>query len=243
MNDVNTTGWLNTLPKTKETNNEKYKLDPNRWLNTLPKTESSNSMRKYFLTTIIFICGLIFVSVIKNETRSLQKEIYGLQTSINKLEFDLHQATLDYEVITSPENISKLADEHLELDLIAYKRIQIKNLSFIEKNDLTFLDDTVSEKKLTKKNIKLSSNIKNHISKKIETKKAELEKLQNLYNKPEKIPGEIKLQVSKKIERKKNQIKNIYNNPEEIISPGRNQKSAGIQLVKAFLGIPMIPGE
>ena len=38
-----------------------------------------------------FIIGLIFVSLIKNETRNLQKEISNLQASIKNLNLDLHQ--------------------------------------------------------------------------------------------------------------------------------------------------------
>ena len=38
-----------------------------------------NSIQKYSLVTILFVIGLIFVSVIKNETRNLQKEIDKLE--------------------------------------------------------------------------------------------------------------------------------------------------------------------
>ena len=56
--------------------------------------------------TVLFICGLLFVSVVKNETRNLQKEINNLEANINLIKFNLDQAILDHEVITSPENIS-----------------------------------------------------------------------------------------------------------------------------------------
>jgi len=129
--------WVNTLPFTNtESNQEKYKLDSNKWINTLPRKNDnalilsntinsnlkSNSVKKYSLTIIVFVVGLIIVSAIKNETRNLQKEINHLQAYINILELDLHQATLDYAVITSPENISRLAKKYLETDLFFIRR-------------------------------------------------------------------------------------------------------------------------
>ena len=93
---------------------EKYQLDPNKWLNTLPRQNTNNlvsqtidrtndqkinqSIKKYSLTIILFVVGLILVSVIKNETRNLQKEISNLRASINIVEHDLHQ-TIDRNVI------------------------------------------------------------------------------------------------------------------------------------------------
>ena len=93
-------------------NEEKYQLDPNRWLNTLPnhiKKNEEKSGKKYTLTIILFVLGLVLVSVIKNETRNLQKKISNLTASIDVLKFDLYQEKLDHEVISSPENISRLS--------------------------------------------------------------------------------------------------------------------------------------
>ena len=77
---------------------------------------------EYSLITILFVSGLLLVSAIKNETRNLQREINILQASINEIKFNLDQALLDNEVMTSPENISKLANEYLEDDLKTYKK-------------------------------------------------------------------------------------------------------------------------
>ena len=79
--------------------------------------------------------------------------------------------------------------------------------------------------------------------KKIEEKKAELQTLKKLYSEPEKIPGEIKVQLTKKIEKKKQEINKLVNEPEQVITAKRLQKWAGIQVVKVFLGIPIIPGK
>ena len=86
------------------------------------------NLKNYSLIAVLFIVGLMFVSVIKNETRNLQKNINAFQKSINILKVDLYQESLDYEIITSPENLTILAKEHLNINLVPYKRPQIQEL-------------------------------------------------------------------------------------------------------------------
>ena len=250
--------WINTLPFSSATRKQekyKYKLDASKWVNTLPKkdddililsktihsTSETNSGKKYSLTVIGFVVGLILVSVIKNGTRNLQKEISNLQASNNSLKLDLHQTTLEYEVITSPENISRLAKEYLESEFTSYKKYQISQLSEKEKT-LAKL-----EEKKHKNTFKIigkmkTDKIKLRVAKKIETTKTELRKLQELYSKPGKLPDEIKIQVAKKIETKKDQLKKLYSDPYGIIKSQKMQRWAGLQIVKVFLGIPIVPG-
>ena len=121
---LNSNRWINTLPKINGDNS----LNPNKWINTLPKKNENNSFKKYSVITILFIVGLIFVSIVKNETRNIQKEINNLKASIRNLKLEFHQTSLDHEVITSPENITLLAKEHLEINLFPYKKSQIRHL-------------------------------------------------------------------------------------------------------------------
>ena len=240
--------WTKTLPATyEETNHPKYDLDPSRWVGTIPKIKTiktKSPIKKYSLTFIFFIFGLILVSVTKNETRNLQKEIDGLQASINILEYDLHQETLDHEVISSPENISRLAKEHLESTFAHYTQAQIKHLNgkkgISKKPKKTYLEKNLKE------NIKYKKDeIKLLFAKKIEFKKTELMKLQELYSKPEELPGVLKKQVAKKIKAKKNELmelKKLYSEPGEIWKSKKVQQWAGLQVVKVFLGIPIVPG-
>ena len=158
--------WINTLPDSSFKNDEEInKLDFEKWTNTIPKKNSYNSIKKYSLLSVLFVSGLLLVSIVKNETRGLQKEINELEASISIINFNLEQAILDNEVITSPENISKLAQEYLNNDLIYYKKSQIKNLN--EENKII--------KKANKKNnIKilnnLPENVKSKVTKKIKKK-------------------------------------------------------------------------
>jgi len=193
------------------------------------------------LMTILFVCGLLFVSVLKNETRNLQKEINKLEAAINVIKFNLKQAILDNEVITSPENISRLAKEYLNINLTSYKRSQIKNLN--DKTEEFTMASIIKKKETSKKKINnLSTSIKSQVAKKIEKKKTEIKKLQKLYNDPRKIPGEFKAQVSKQIKEKEIGLRNIYNSPKEVFTLERVGKWSVVQVVKLFLGMPVVPG-
>ena len=236
---INQDKWIDSLLKTNiKFNEETNQIDHYRWVNTIPKKETYNvvkkysGIRKYSLITVLFVCGLLFVSVVKNETRNLEKVINSLRASNNVIKFNLDQAILDNEVIISPENISRLAKEYLDTDFISYKQSQIRQLN----------GNKTTIAKLKKENNNLPKKIKLKITKRIVATKTEIKKLQELYSKPESIPGEIKTQVAKKIEEKKNVIKNIYNSPKEAITLERVQKWAGVQVVKIFLGIPIVPG-
>ena len=248
--------WVNTIPFIGAiSNQEKYKLDSNKWVNTLPSKDDntliltnvinsnpkSSSAKKYSLTIIVLVVGLILVSVIKNETRNLQKEISNLQTSINTLKLDLHKTVLEHEVITSPENISRLAKEYLESDFAFYKKSQIKQLNGKEKT-LVKLEEKKDTKTFKKKSKMKTDEVKLRIAKKIEATKTELRKLQELYSEPKKLPGEIRIQVAKKIEIKKSELKELSSDPYSIFRSKKAQKWAGLQIVKVFLGIPIVPG-
>ena len=217
-------------------------IDPNRWVNTLPATNRNNPIKKYSLITVMFVIGLIFVSLIKNETRNLQKEINSLQTSINTLKLDLHRSTLDHEVISSPENISRLAKEYLESEFIYYKRSQINHLN--GKKDTLARSEVKKQKIALKKESKnKNKKIKLKVAKKIEKTKTELRKLQELYHSPGKLSDKIRFQVAKKIKSKKEELNQLYSDPYSLIKSKNTQKWAGLQIVKAFLGIPIVPGK
>ena len=253
---INQDKWLDSISKTIiKFNKEENQVDHYRWVNTIPKKNTYNAVRKYsavrkyFLMTVLFVCGLLFVSVVKNETRNLEKEINSLRASNNVIKFNLDQAILDNEVITSPENISRLAKEYLNTNFISYKRSQIRQLdgdteNIIKESKIRQLDDnTDTITKLNKKNNNLSTKIKLGITKKIEEKKTEIRKLQEFYSKPQSIPGAIKTQVANKIKEKKIELKNLYTSPKETITILKAKKWAAVQVVKVFLGIPIVPGK
>ena len=228
--NINSNKWLKTLPnQEKET-----QLNSEAWIKTIPKKNNKRFIKKNHISIFIFIIGLVCVSLIKNDTRNLQKEINILQASIDNIKFDLRRSTLDHEVITSPENISRLAKEYLDPGFSYYKRSQLNILP--EKNTANQIS-----KKSTNKNNK--ENAKFLLTKAIKTKKLELEKLEKLYSNPNELPGTIKLKIVKKIEFTKNSIKNFYDDPVGSISSKKKQRWLGFQVVKLFFGFPIIPGK
>jgi len=262
--------WIDTIPFiSTKSNQEKYKLDSNRWVNTLSRKKDDNTLvlkddntlilsnainsnpnpnlksssaKKYSLTIIVFVVGLILVSVIKNKTRNLQKEISNLQASIKTLKLDVHQSTLEHEVITSPENISRLAKEYLESDFSFYKKYQIRQLN--EKVKTLAKLEEKKDKKIFKQESKMKTDeIKIQVAKKIKITKTELKKLQELYTSPKKLPSEIKFQIAKKIKTKKEELKKLYDDPYTFIRSKKTQKWLGLQIVKVFLGMPIVPGK
>ena len=152
---INHHKWIGSLPKAKkEIIDTINQLDYENSINSIPKKDSYNSVKKYTLLTALFICGLIFVSIVKNKTRNLQKEINNLETSINLIKFNLDQTFLDHEIITSPENITLLAKKHLNIDLVPYKRSQIKQLN-AENEKFIKINKTEKEKSKIQKFKKL----------------------------------------------------------------------------------------
>ena len=230
---INHDKWINSLPKANiKFSGEVNQINQDKWVNTISKKKTYSAVSKYTLMTVLFVFGLLFVSVVKNGTRNLEKEINNLRASVNVVKFNLDQAILDNEVINSPENISRLAKEYLDVDFITYKKSQIRQLS----------EDTKTIIKINNKDNNLSTKIKSGIEKEIAKKKTEIRKLQELYSQPGELPGAIKTQVAMKIEKKKIQLKNIYNEPKDIFTLERVGRWSIIQIAKLFLGIPVIPG-
>ncbi len=239
---INQNKWISSLPgKNTRSSNTTNQIDYDKWINTIPKKNTQNSFQKYSLMTILFVCGLLFVSVVKNETRNLQKKINNLETSVNAIKFNLDQAILDHEVITSPENISLLAKDYLDINLASYKRSQIKQLNDGTEN-FTKINKIKKEKINKKKEKNLSANIKSKVINEIDKKKKKIRKLQVLYSDPKSIPGEIKTQVAYQIKEKKTGLKNIYRSPKDIATLEKVGRWTVVQVVKAFLGMPIIPG-
>ena len=81
MMSVNSLNTIEPNYKTIENNDN--------WAKTITKGSPKRNAKKYTLMTILFFCGLILVSTVKNETRNVQKEINKLQTNLNSIQFNL----------------------------------------------------------------------------------------------------------------------------------------------------------
>jgi len=94
-------------------------------------------MRK-ILILIILTAGLISTSLIKDNTRLLEKSLVNLNKEIISLESNLSEAKLDFEYLTTPKNIYFLAKDFLDDNFTHYKKAQIKILIKKEKNVKNF---------------------------------------------------------------------------------------------------------
>jgi len=221
------------------------------------------------LILIILISGLIFTSLIKNKTRLLEKELLYLDKEINILSSDLSEASLDFYYLTTPERISLLAKNFLNENFMYYKESQIKksikpkkDLIILKKlrNDYIFSQLSTSEfankktniiKEIDSGQLLIAKRKESQIKKLIKPKKdlVILKKLKNDYTFSQLNTNEFtnkKTNVTKEIDNEQLIIAQRIDskNPQKskkIISSKKVQQWAGIQIIKALLGIPTIP--
>ena len=82
---------------------------------------------KIFISLLIFSSLLFGTSVIKNETREIEKNIYQLNKKINFQEKDFNESQLDYFYLTSPSMIEKKIEN---LDIEQYIPMEYSKIFF-----------------------------------------------------------------------------------------------------------------
>ena len=95
---------------------------------------------KFLFTTFVFSLLLTITSIIKNQTRIIEKNIYKIDRKILILKKDLSETELDYFYLSSPNNLSNRTKD---LALIDYAPMDFSRI-YLNYND--FLD---SKKKIT----------------------------------------------------------------------------------------------
>ena len=63
---------------------------------------------KIFISIAVFSLLIILTSIIKTQTRILEKKIYKSKIILANIEKDLHETQLDYSCLTSPSYLSKI---------------------------------------------------------------------------------------------------------------------------------------
>ena len=68
--------------------------------------------KNFFISLIVFLIFLIFTSVIKTETRKIEKNILAINKKNNILEKNLHEIQVDYFYLISPSSLSKKIEKY-----------------------------------------------------------------------------------------------------------------------------------
>ena len=124
------------------------------------------------LISITLISGLVFTSLIKNKTRLLEKELFYLDNEINSLNFNLNEASLDFEYLTTPKHISLLAKNFLDENFSYYKESQIKK-SIKPEKDLAILKKSKNDNTVSQLSTEESVNKKSNIAKEIDNRQSQ----------------------------------------------------------------------
>ena len=95
---------------------------------------------KLIISICIFSILLGITSIIKTQTRIIQKNINKIDGKIAFIEKDLHETQLDYFYLSSPDKLSKKIKE---LDFIEYVPMDFSSIY------LSYRDFTNSQKKIT----------------------------------------------------------------------------------------------
>jgi len=214
------------------------------------------------LILITLISGLIFTSLVKNKTRLLEKELLYLDNEINSLNFNLNEASLDFEYLTTPKRISLLVKNFLDENFSYYKESQIKK-SIKQEKDLVILKKLKNDNTFTQLSTEKSVNKKSNVAKEIDnrqllaTKNIETQITEDAFTGEKTIKylailKKLKnnntvsqLSTEESINKKSNVAKEIDNRhlqgSKKISVSKKVHNWAGLQIVKSFLGIPSIP--
>ncbi len=104
---------------------------------------------KIILSILIFSVLLGFTSIVKTQTRIIEKNILKIEKKISIIERDAHETELDYFYLSSPINLSKKIKQ---LDLTEYQPMDFSKIY------LTFNEFLKSHKKISILNTKNEKN-------------------------------------------------------------------------------------
>ena len=110
---------------------------------------------RFLFVVIIFSSLLIGTSIIKNQTREIEKQIYDLSTVIANKERDLNETQLDFSYLTSPAIVEEKIEylditQYMPMD---YSRIFLSLSNLEELHNKVVIQENLYDKK-TKKKIK-----------------------------------------------------------------------------------------
>ncbi len=110
-------------------------------------------MYKIIISIFVFSMLLGFTSLVKTQTRIIEKNIKKIEVEISLLEKDLHETELDFAYLSSPGKLTRKIREFSSIDYIPmdYSKIYLNLKEFINsKNKITTLN-TINGQKTKKK--------------------------------------------------------------------------------------------
>ena len=107
---------------------------------------------KIFISVITFSLLIIGTSIIKNETREIEKKIFTLSKITNQKERDLNESQLDFFYLTSPAIIEKRIKhlDSIEYFTMEYSKIFLNLNSFLDLQKKFANQNENHEKKIQK---------------------------------------------------------------------------------------------
>ena len=107
---------------------------------------------KMLVSVVIFSSLLVITSIIKNQTREIEKKIYTLSDIIFLKEKDLNESQLDFSYLISPSIIEKKIEYfHSESYFpMEYSKIFLSISNFLELNNKYAIQEK-DEKKIQKR--------------------------------------------------------------------------------------------
>jgi hypothetical protein len=108
---------------------------------------------KTVLPIVIFLIFLIITSIVKNQTRIIEKKLYKLNKKIALKEKDINESQLDFFFLTSPAEIEKKVEilDHMNYLPINNSKIFLNLSNFTDIQRKISILNKKNEKK-TKKN-------------------------------------------------------------------------------------------
>ena len=106
---------------------------------------------KLLFSIVIFSFLLIITSIIKNEAREIEKNIYHLSKLIIQKEKDLNESELDFSYLTSPSMIEKSLEN---LDKENYFAMELSKIFLSLSHFKNIQNKLVTQKKNNEKKIK-----------------------------------------------------------------------------------------
>jgi hypothetical protein len=105
---------------------------------------------KFLFTIFVFSFLLTITSIIKNQTRIIEKNIYKIDRKILVLKKDLSETELDYFYLSSPNNLSNRTKDLALIDYVPmdFSRIYLNYNDFLDsKKTITNLKNDNEKKK------------------------------------------------------------------------------------------------